>query len=336
MNWSFSSCSLGDIIRCSVGSLFHYGIFVSEEEVIQFGYNPTLREKDKENIVVIATDIDTFACGQMVQVGKFVFGDHKKRLAPELVAERARARLGEGGYNIIHNNCEHFAFECYSGVKYSSQEEEARKKWSQTPYLNIYVSSIPSDVVIDNLCSKERNEEIQNVSNEEVKKQKYWVWKVLELAVLRDLKLNPNDVKFIVDKNGKWSCDNFNFSLSHTSDIVAVAISNEEVGVDIENIGRLNDADMKLKNKILHKKENAADNNELLNLWTRKEAIFKYIGKSSFVPNKILVKDYPVSSFNIDDKYILSVCGKENQRSRFYGLFSGKIGLYQGKVEKIL
>ena len=130
MNWSFSECHLGDIIRCQVGGLFHYGIFVSEEEVIQFGYNPSLREKDKNNIVVIATDIDTFACGQMVQVGELTFEDHKKRFTPEIVVQRARKRLGESGYNIIHNNCEHFAYECYFGIKYSSQEEIAKNKWN--------------------------------------------------------------------------------------------------------------------------------------------------------------------------------------------------------------
>ena len=255
MNWSFSECHLGDIIRCQVGGLFHYGIFVSEEEVIQFGYNPSLREKDKNNIVVIATDIDTFACGQMVQVGELTFEDHKKRFAPEIVVQRARKRLGESGYNIIHNNCEHFAYECYTGIKYSSQEEEARKKWNSTPYLNIYIASIPSDDFVGKLCLKERNEEIENVKNLEVKKQKYWVWKVLELAIIRDLKLNPDNVQFTKDKYGKWSCPNFKFSLSHTKNVAVVAISNDEVGVDIEENDRLDSSNENLKSKILHKKE---------------------------------------------------------------------------------
>ena len=41
----------------------------------------------------------------------------------------ARSRLGEGGYNILHNNCEHFVNECVFGIKKSEQEEEVRRKW---------------------------------------------------------------------------------------------------------------------------------------------------------------------------------------------------------------
>ena len=117
---------------------------------------------------------------------------------------------------------------------------------------------------------------------------------------------------------------------------MAVAISNKNVGVDIERKDRLSDANQNLKKKILHLSEEALNNDELLTLWTKKEAIYKYLNKNSFVPNKILTTDYPVSSFNIDDEYTLSVCGEENNRSRFYGLYTGRIGLYQGKVCKIL
>ena len=30
---------------------------------------------------------------------------------------------------MIHNNCEHFVYECVFGIKYSEQEEEVRRKW---------------------------------------------------------------------------------------------------------------------------------------------------------------------------------------------------------------
>ncbi|MBQ7561810.1 MAG: lecithin retinol acyltransferase family protein, partial [Synergistaceae bacterium] len=34
---------------------------------------------------------------------------------------RARSKLGEGGYNLAFNNCEHFAVWCKTGIKDSSQ-----------------------------------------------------------------------------------------------------------------------------------------------------------------------------------------------------------------------
>ena len=39
----------------------------------------------------------------------------------EETVRRARSKLGEGGYNLALNNCEHFAVWCKTGVKDSSQ-----------------------------------------------------------------------------------------------------------------------------------------------------------------------------------------------------------------------
>ena len=128
MRWESKDYYPGDIIRVKLGSVYHYGIFVSDEEVIQFGYPPIAKYQDKEKAVV-ATDIDTFACDQLIEVGAFTFSDHKKRFKSNITIELARKRLGEGGYDIIENNCEHFAFECYCGRHFSSQEIEMKKKW---------------------------------------------------------------------------------------------------------------------------------------------------------------------------------------------------------------
>ena len=41
------------------------------------------------------------------------------------------ARIGEGGYNIIHNNCEHLAYECVFGEKKSEQTDAIRAFWRE-------------------------------------------------------------------------------------------------------------------------------------------------------------------------------------------------------------
>lgn len=41
--------------------------------------------------------------------------------SPEETVERAESQLGTHGYNIVFNNCEHFAFWCKTGVRESSQ-----------------------------------------------------------------------------------------------------------------------------------------------------------------------------------------------------------------------
>lgn len=46
---------------------------------------------------------------------------HKKCLPAYLVVLRARSRLGEKEYGLFHNNCEHFALWCKTGISSSEQ-----------------------------------------------------------------------------------------------------------------------------------------------------------------------------------------------------------------------
>lgn len=133
MKWWPEECKTGDMIRVKIGSVYHFGIFVSEDEVIQFGLPPTdLRERaEAADVTVCATDIAAFACGNIVETAQFDRKEKKKRRSPEQTVAAARGRLGEGGYDILSNNCEHFANECVFGEKRSEQEEKVRTKWSR-------------------------------------------------------------------------------------------------------------------------------------------------------------------------------------------------------------
>lgn len=48
-----------------------------------------------------------------------------KTLPPEVALERARSRLGEGGYDLIEDNCESFVQWCLTGEAYSEQVRTA-------------------------------------------------------------------------------------------------------------------------------------------------------------------------------------------------------------------
>lgn len=130
MKWAYQECRRGDIIRVKLGSVYHYGIFVSDDEVIAFGLPPTaenLRRQDE--IKVLSTDIETFSCGKLIETAKLSFTEKRRSNPPDKIVELSRARLGEGGYSLIHNNCEHFVNEVVFGQSFSRQEQEARDKW---------------------------------------------------------------------------------------------------------------------------------------------------------------------------------------------------------------
>ena len=69
MKWEPTDCKTGDMVRIRLGSIYHYGVFLSEDEVVQFGY-PPIPEFSEQNAVVtvVAVDIDTFSCGHIVEV----------------------------------------------------------------------------------------------------------------------------------------------------------------------------------------------------------------------------------------------------------------------------
>lgn len=130
MKWFPGDCREGDMIRIPVGSFFHYGIYVSDSEVIEFGPAPDGRPRDESSIRVGVTDIGTFSGGKIVEVGVCDRREARARRSPKETVDAARAGIGSGGYSLLHNNCEHFAYLCAFGVKKCTAEEEARKKWN--------------------------------------------------------------------------------------------------------------------------------------------------------------------------------------------------------------
>lgn len=132
MKWAYRECHFGDIVRVKLGSVYHYGIFASEDEVIAFGLPPTLENlKNPQEIKVLATDIDVFSGGNLVEAAQLSLKEKLRRKSPEKTVAEARARIGEGGYSLIHNNCEHFVNEVVFGEKVSEQEMEVRRKWQE-------------------------------------------------------------------------------------------------------------------------------------------------------------------------------------------------------------
>jgi len=67
---------------------------------------------NKSNSDISRTSIANFANGRDVFIFPHFTGD-----PPEFVVKRAESKLGEAGYNLFNNNCEHFAVWCKTGIK---------------------------------------------------------------------------------------------------------------------------------------------------------------------------------------------------------------------------
>ena len=103
----------GDIrVRRATLSQFKDGasnVFVVDFEAYRdYLENPGLLDLLEEGIVGIAL--------------RKLFGSETITIySPEETVERAESQLGREGYNLVFNNCEHFALWCKTGVKESSQ-----------------------------------------------------------------------------------------------------------------------------------------------------------------------------------------------------------------------
>lgn len=80
--------------------------------------NGTVIHYRKPSEVVERTSLETFSRGNLVYVKQYLEGFY---FVPEVVVERAESRLGEKKYNMLFNNCEHFATWCKIGIADSKQ-----------------------------------------------------------------------------------------------------------------------------------------------------------------------------------------------------------------------
>jgi len=133
-----------------------------------------------------------------------------------------------------------------------------------------------------------------------------------------DLQITNDSIKFSVNEYGKpylQGYSDFHFNISHTRNALVATFSNDEIGIDIE---RIKPVDLKIADRFFTSDEQInirqSENKDIAfyDIWTKKEAYIKYIGKGLSIPlNSFSVLDEGVCSmmktFQIQE-YLVSVC----------------------------
>ena len=121
----------------------HYGIYIGNGRIIHFA-----RESGdlfgSDPAIVLEADLDYF-----VEDSKCVYvvrypGNEKPPMA---VVKTAKALLGTTHYNIIFNNCEHFAVYCKTGIHTSTQTRNAIKGASRAAIGISMIKASPSRTI---------------------------------------------------------------------------------------------------------------------------------------------------------------------------------------------
>jgi len=103
----------GDHLRVARRLYWHHGIDMGDGTVIHASGEPGRR---KLNAEVRRTSIDDFLRGGLKEVVNAAVREPAER-----ITERAVGALGGRDYNLVFNNCEHFARWCESGEASSRQ-----------------------------------------------------------------------------------------------------------------------------------------------------------------------------------------------------------------------
>ena len=160
------------------------------------------------------------------------------------------------------------------------------------PVVDVYIAPLGSGSM-GSVYPPARQARIDASAGKNQRRQRYFVWKLLEYAMEKSFGLHLEEQAFSVDEAGKWRCDGCFFSLSHSRDGVAVAVSNRPVGVDLESLER--EPAPGLEKKILTEQELLVWNSlaeperktYLLEKWCAKESLYKAFDGLLFNPRQM-------------------------------------------------
>ena len=165
---------------------------------------------------------------------------------------------------------------------------------------------------------KEKRDIISNYANLDDKKRSI-ISEHLLMKLFKKHNINYTNTIFKINENGKPYIDNLYFNISHKNDYIVAAVSNHEIGIDIETI---NDVDFKILKTFASNEEikYVKDVYDFYKLYTLKEAYIKMKGlnitnikDTTFILDKnIICSDPDVNIKNIsDNNYIISIIEKK-------------------------
>ena len=91
----------------------HHGIFIGDDEVVH--YSGEVKNRDCAQVCKVS--LEAFLQGGTSSVVEH----HNTQFSPEEIVTRALSRVGETKYDLVFENCEHFATWCTVGKKKSKQ-----------------------------------------------------------------------------------------------------------------------------------------------------------------------------------------------------------------------
>ncbi len=204
------------------------------------------------------------------------------------------------------------------------------------------------------LVSEKRREKISKYHFDIDKKLSLYSEVIVRKSAIDILGIKNSEIVFENNDFGKpyiVGQSDFHFNISHTHSAILVGISTESIGVDIERITK---SEINIAKRFFTEDEyNYIVKSEyekdirFYEVWTKKEAYVKYIGKglniklSSFSSlscnfskhiKTLSYENYIISIYNNHHEYMGMNIIKENQISLYYSKINKRRFLYENKI----
>ena len=157
--------------------------------------------------------------------------------------------------------------------------------------VDVFVMDI-ADVQDVPITDAKRVEYIEKATDSRTRGERRAAWQLL-LMGLKARRIDPETIKIRREECGRWVSENLCFSLSHTRDVVAVAIADKPVGIDVEKISERDITALSrraLTDAEREELERLSPEDRLTRfyeIWCKKESFFKTLGEDVFLPNRI-------------------------------------------------
>ncbi len=164
---SINDLNIGDIIVAVRwgGTYLHYGVYVGNRNIVHFSYHHDEKIRDtriiKTSYAEFSNDSPTFR--EPLREGMTPnSGKETARIAEDMKGNKF------GGYNLLNNNCEHFANYCKYNKKISYQIEDLFKSTGGTStaqklsYMNKMSNNKIIEIITRNIFIPQKYEKIKN------------------------------------------------------------------------------------------------------------------------------------------------------------------------------
>ncbi len=115
MEWIVRRPEPGEVVRVDRGRYRHYGVCVGKDELVHFASPAGDGPDAPGEAAVRRVSLSDFARGSFVECLVLTRAERRYAYPADRVAARALEALGETGYDVLSNNCLHFANRCLYG-----------------------------------------------------------------------------------------------------------------------------------------------------------------------------------------------------------------------------